>query len=174
MSPSSELRLYKCWHYLYVNTLLIFESMHLYMPSLLLTINSSSSRSGSHSSSLPTQHILSHVTESGVSIDTWWLNEWVKKWITKKDIIWQLVNFHTLKTVESLPACPRSAVALHQICTWGTRESKNFISWGRLSGAAVKCTHSASRQPGFRWFGSQVRTWHRLSSHAVVGVPGMK
>ena len=30
-------------------------------------------------------------------------------------------------------------------------------------GAAVKFTHSASRQPGVCWFGSQVWTWHCLA-----------
>ena len=29
-------------------------------------------------------------------------------------------------------------------------------------------------RPGVRWFGSWVRTWHRLASHAVVGVPHRK
>ena len=45
---------------------------------------------------------------------------------------------------------------------------------GRPCGAAVKCACSASQRPGVRQFGSQVRTWHCLASHAVVGVPHIK
>ena len=30
------------------------------------------------------------------------------------------------------------------------------------------------RWPRVRWFGSQVQTWHRLASYAVVGVPHIK
>ena len=29
-------------------------------------------------------------------------------------------------------------------------------------------------RPGVHWFGSRVRTWHRLASHAVAGVPQIK
>ena len=39
---------------------------------------------------------------------------------------------------------------------------------------AVKCACSASRRPRVRWFGSQVQTWHRVASHAGVGVPHIK
>ena len=28
--------------------------------------------------------------------------------------------------------------------------------------------------PRVHWFGSRVRTWHRMASHAVVGVPHIK
>ena len=41
-------------------------------------------------------------------------------------------------------------------------------------GEAVKFLRSASRWPGFRWFGSRVWTFHRLARHAVVGVPNIK
>ena len=34
--------------------------------------------------------------------------------------------------------------------------------------------HVPLQRPGVRWFGSRVRTWHRLASHAVVGVPHIK
>ena len=45
---------------------------------------------------------------------------------------------------------------------------------GPARGAAVKFARSASQWPGVRWFGSQVRTWHHLASHAVVGIPHIK
>ena len=48
------------------------------------------------------------------------------------------------------------------------------LSEGRPGGIAVKCTCSASRQPGVCQFGSRVRTWHCLARHAVVGVPHIK
>ena len=35
-------------------------------------------------------------------------------------------------------------------------------------------SHIPLGQPGVRGFGSRVRTWHRLASHAVVGVPHIK
>ena len=35
-------------------------------------------------------------------------------------------------------------------------------------------SHVLLQRPGLGWFGSWVRTWHRLASHAVVGVPHMK
>ena len=34
--------------------------------------------------------------------------------------------------------------------------------------------HVLLRLPGVRQFGSRVQTWHRLASHAVVGVPHIK
>ena len=34
--------------------------------------------------------------------------------------------------------------------------------------------HIPLQQPGVRWFRSRVRTRHRLSRHAVVGVPHVK
>ena len=34
--------------------------------------------------------------------------------------------------------------------------------------------HVPLQQPWVRWFGSRVRTWHRLVRHAVVGVPHIK
>ena len=47
------------------------------------------------------------------------------------------------------------------------------ISWGRPSGATVKCTRSAS-WPRVHRFGSLVRTRHHLACHAVVGVSHIK
>ena len=47
-------------------------------------------------------------------------------------------------------------------------------SGGQPSGATVKLARSASWRPGVRWFRSQMRTWHRLASHAVVGIPHIK
>ena len=35
-------------------------------------------------------------------------------------------------------------------------------------------SHILLQLPGVCWFGSQVWTWHHLSSHAVVGVPRIK
>ena len=35
-------------------------------------------------------------------------------------------------------------------------------------------SHNLLWQPGVRWFRSQVRTWHHLASHAVVGIPHIK
>ena len=35
-------------------------------------------------------------------------------------------------------------------------------------------SHVPFQRPGVHWFGSQVRRWHRSSSHAVVGVPQIK
>ena len=52
--------------------------------------------------------------------------------------------------------------------------AKESISLGPASGAAVKCARSASWQPRVRQLGYQVRTWHRLARHAVVGVPHIK
>ena len=34
--------------------------------------------------------------------------------------------------------------------------------------------HVLLQWPRVHWFGSRVRTWHRLASHAVVGVPHIK
>ena len=34
--------------------------------------------------------------------------------------------------------------------------------------------HVLLRWPGVRWFGRWVRTWHRMATHAVVGVPHIK
>ena len=34
--------------------------------------------------------------------------------------------------------------------------------------------HILLQQPGVCRFGSQVQTWHRLASHAVIGVPHIK
>ena len=34
--------------------------------------------------------------------------------------------------------------------------------------------HVPLQRPGVRWFGSRVRTWHCLTSHAVVGVAHIK
>ena len=45
---------------------------------------------------------------------------------------------------------------------------------GRSSGAAVKFARSDSRQPGVLRFESQVRTWHRLARHAVIGISRIK
>ncbi|XP_070098616.1 ral guanine nucleotide dissociation stimulator-like isoform X1 [Equus przewalskii] len=42
---------------------------------------------------------------------------------------------------------------------------------GRPGGAVVKFSRSSSRRPGVRRFESRLWTWHRLASHAVVGVP---
>ena len=42
---------------------------------------------------------------------------------------------------------------------------------GLPSGAAAKCACSASVAQGVHRFRSWMRTWHRLASHAVVGVP---
>lgn len=44
-----------------------------------------------------------------------WLTEWINKWMITKDTVWQLVNFHMLKTVQSIPTCPRFSIALYQI-----------------------------------------------------------
>ena len=46
---------------------------------------------------------------------------------------------------------------------------KEWSTWGRPSGAAVKCPHSAL----VAW-GSLVWILGALSSHAVVGIPHMK
>ena len=35
-------------------------------------------------------------------------------------------------------------------------------------------SHVPLQRPGVHRFGSRVRTWHRLASHAVVGVPHIK
>ena len=35
-------------------------------------------------------------------------------------------------------------------------------------------SHILLWRPRVRWFGSRVQTWHRLASHAVVGVPHIK
>ena len=57
-----------------------------------------------------------------------------------------------------------------------TRDNDNkrkcLGSWP--GGAAVTFARSASRQPGVRWFGSQVRTLHHMARYAVVGVPHRK
>ena len=45
---------------------------------------------------------------------------------------------------------------------------------GRPGGTVVKFACSASQQRRVRQFGSQVRTWHRLACHAVVGIPRIK
>ena len=45
--------------------------------------------------------------------------------------------------------------------------------WSRPGGTAVKCTRSL-RWPRVCWLGPWVRTWHRLTSHAVVGIPHIK
>ena len=45
---------------------------------------------------------------------------------------------------------------------------------GWVGGAAVKCPRSASQRPRVCHFGSRVQTWHRLASHAVIGVPRIK
>ena len=45
---------------------------------------------------------------------------------------------------------------------------------GQPGGATVKFARSASRWPRVHRFGSQVRTWHHLASHAVVGIPHIK
>ena len=34
--------------------------------------------------------------------------------------------------------------------------------------------HVLLQRPRVRWFGSWVQTWHRLASHAVVGIPNIK
>ena len=62
---------------------------------------------------------------------------------------------------------------------WSWMESTRAASKRRrgkesASGAAVKFAHSASRRPGVRQFGSRVRTWHRLTHNAVVGIPRIK
>ena len=51
---------------------------------------------------------------------------------------------------------------------------KSINNRGQPSGAAVKFVRSASRRPRFHRFTSRVWTWHRLASHAVVGVPCIK
>ena len=51
---------------------------------------------------------------------------------------------------------------------------QNSHVWGWPSGAAVMFARSASQWPGVHWPGSRVQTWHRLSSHAVAGVPHIK
>ena len=43
-------------------------------------------------------------------------------------------------------------------------------NWGRPV-AQWLSTHVPLQQPSVYWFGSWVWTWHRLASHAVVGVP---
>ena len=43
------------------------------------------------------------------------------------------------------------------------QKKKKIYNQGRPGGAVVKFTYSASRQPGVRRFGSQVRTWHHLA-----------
>ena len=53
-------------------------------------------------------------------------------------------------------------------------ELKEEVQEGWPSGVAVKCASSASLQPGVRWFGSRVQTWHCVASHAVVGIPRIK
>ena len=35
-------------------------------------------------------------------------------------------------------------------------------------------SHIPLPRPGVHWFGSRVRTWYSLASHAVVGVPHIK
>ena len=52
-------------------------------------------------------------------------------------------------------------------------QDKN-LNLGRPGGAVVKCACSASGRPEVRRFGSQVRTWHCLARHAVVGIPHIK
>ena len=44
---------------------------------------------------------------------------------------------------------------------------------GQPGGAAVKCACSALAAQGSP-VGSQVRTWHCLAQHAVVGIPHIK
>ena len=51
---------------------------------------------------------------------------------------------------------------------------KNKLIWGQPGGEAVKFARSASQRPRVCQFGSWVQTWHRLASHAVVGVPHIK
>ena len=36
------------------------------------------------------------------------------------------------------------------------------------------CAHAPLRRPGVHRFGSRVWTWHRVTSHAVVGIPHIK
>ena len=43
-------------------------------------------------------------------------------------------------------------------------KTKCILTWGRPGGTAVKFARSASWCPGVRWFGSRVRTWHRLAA----------
>ena len=52
--------------------------------------------------------------------------------------------------------------------------NKNAHYGGWPSGAVVKCARSASWRPGVHQFRSQVRTWHHLARHAVVGIPHIK
>ena len=51
----------------------------------------------------------------------------------------------------------------------GEKHVKHKAWWGaRPGGAAGKCARLLLR-PGVHRFGSRVRTWHNLASHAVVG-----
>ena len=92
-----------------------------------------------------------------------------------------------LKLVFSLPPLPPSYSPPTLRCTQKMYSKVNYIFLEFSVYAAYKGIqmgfgpvvqwlrlHIPLLQPGISWFGSQVRTWHHLASHAVVGVPHIK
>ena len=59
-----------------------------------------------------------------------------------------------------------------------TKEFKVSIEKNEYPGVGLAVQrlspHVLLRRPEVRQFGSWVRTWHRLASHAVAGVPHIK
>ena len=58
---------------------------------------------------------------------------------------------------------------LHRTCI--------FFKTKRMGASPVAqrlSAHVLLQWPGVRWFGSRVRTWHRLACYAVVDIPHIK
>ena len=109
---------------------------------------------------LPPPHHLS----SCIIITRWTLSRRYTVYVKRTDCLHSLYIYRVPTVRKALGSAWKNSEKTNQI---------RMLASGRPGGAAVKLTCS-TLGPGVCQFRSQVQTWHRLASHAVVGIPHIK